>query len=215
MIRVYQDATGGRSLTFNASYVFNNGTPQINKAPSAETIFAFIYNGTDLRYAFPAEPSTRLIYKNSAPVSLTGTTTATILVSVSIPAFTFQENDEIYISLAFSKAVTTATVAGDVYISPLSNSITGGTLVQQITSMTASDRYLKTVRSFKNRNSLSSMYVFATSSGIASDVLLSSQAPSTITGVNWGLQQYILVRLTPGNSADSVTMESIAVEILR
>jgi hypothetical protein len=138
------------------------------------------------------------------------------MVAVSVPAFTIQENDEIYISSSIFKSSNHRNCCGRCLRKPIKQlDIVGGTLVQQITSMTASDRYLKTVRSFKNRNSLSSMYVFATSSGIASDVLLSSQAPSTITGINWGLQQYILVRLTPGNSADSVTMESIAVEILR
>jgi hypothetical protein len=51
ILRVVQDGTGDRTLTFNAAYTFPNGiTPVLNSAANAVTVYEFFYDGTNFRY---------------------------------------------------------------------------------------------------------------------------------------------------------------------
>lgn len=51
ILRVVQDGTGNRTLTFNAAYTFPNGiSPILNLAASAVTVYQFLYDGANFRY---------------------------------------------------------------------------------------------------------------------------------------------------------------------
>lgn len=53
-LRVVQDATGGRTLAFNAAYTFpNNVVPFLNNAINGVTVYEFVYDGANFRYTLP------------------------------------------------------------------------------------------------------------------------------------------------------------------
>lgn len=158
-------------------------------------------------------PSRRILYKNNVSVSLTGTTAETILDSVLIPAGTIQANDVLNIVMTFTKSGvagnsspkirvnTTNTLGGDVY---LNYNIGGATTV-----------YYKIRREIVFKNSVSSEEVFPSTLNQNDETGATiTTAISTFT-TNFGVDQYIIISNALGNAADTLTLRSWYVELIR
>lgn len=136
--------------------------------------------------------------------AVTGTTSETIIENIEIPADTYL-NGGILRSYnnKFRKVGTLGTLSIRLYIGPTSNNLTGATLIGSFTAIAASNLYAEILRTFT-----------ATTSGILG--LSATQSSSVDTGnssaarlsasIDWTVNQYFMITVQLGNSADSVSL---------
>jgi hypothetical protein len=155
----------------------------------------------------------RIIHKdNNVSSSVTGTLTETVLASYLIPAGTLQANDVLVLRCVSAKSGTagaytvrfranaTPVVAGSTLLG------TSGPSATTLTSIMQRDIIFK--------NSLASQECFPANVNANSDLSTSTSALSMLT-VDFSVDQYIIIGLVLSNIADTGSIRSWYIEVIR
>lgn len=136
--------------------------------------------------------------------AVTGTTAETIIENITIPENTFVNGGIIRsYNNKFRKVGSSGTLAVRLYIGPTANNLTGATLVGSFTGIAANQSYAEMLRTFT-----------ATTSGILGFSATQSNAVDTgnssagrlSASIDWTVNQYFMITVQLGNSADSVSL---------
>jgi hypothetical protein len=133
--------------------------------------------------------------KNLAATTLTGVAVETRFVSILIPANTFSSGSAFEVSFRFGRNSTTGSCGFKMYLNT-SDAVGGVNIAAFVTgagNITATVQRLLTIRS------ATETHHFTTASGIASDLSISGTALLT-SNINWTVNQYLVVSLTPAAS---------------
>jgi len=91
LLKVVQDATGSRTLTFDASYVFPNGTPALRTDPNAEDWISFVCDGTAVTGVYLNPPTGAELSKQSF-ISAASDETTDLVVGTNLIEYTLPYN---------------------------------------------------------------------------------------------------------------------------
>ena len=143
--------------------------------------------------------------KNSVLQSVTGTTTATILQSVLIPANTYAVGDVIAIMYRCVKSGTANTAVVRLHVNTSLSTV--GMLTFTAQTLAAAGTFLQVERTL-NIISATNTQLFGASSALATD---SQNSATAITSLNidWTVNQYIFTVGTLSSAADTVTSNFI------
>lgn len=153
----------------------------------------------------------RVLYKNNVSSSLTGTTSETIVGSFEVPAGTLGANDILNIVL-----VTTKSGAAGGLTTRIKANTTAALPGTTISTFASASNVLwgKIIREMVFKNSLSSQFVFpATTSGTLD--LGTSATAGTLLSIDFSVTQHIIVSFELASAADTGTLNSWYVEIIR
>jgi hypothetical protein len=133
--------------------------------------------------------------KNLAATTLTGVAVETRFVSILIPANTFSSGSAFEITFRFGRNSITGSCGFKMYLNT-SDAVGGVNIAAFVTgagNITATVQRLLTIRS------ATETHHFTTASGIASDFSISGTGLVT-SNINWTVNQYLVVSLTPAAS---------------
>jgi hypothetical protein len=143
--------------------------------------------------------------KNSVLQSVTGTTTATILQSILIPANTYTSGDVIAIMYRCVKSGTNSTALVRLHIN--TSVSTTGMLTITGQTLAAAGTFLQVERTL-NIISATNTQLFGAASALATDSQNSATAVTSLN-IDWTVDQYIFTVATLGSAADTVTSNFI------
>lgn len=133
--------------------------------------------------------------KNLAATTLTGVAVETRFVSILIPANTFSSGSAFEVTFRFGRNSITGSCGFKMYLNT-SDAVGGVNIAAFVTgvgNITATVQRLLTIRS------ATETHHFTTASGIASDFSISGTGLVT-SNINWTVDQYLVVSLTPAAS---------------
>ena len=133
--------------------------------------------------------------KNLAATTLTGVAVETRFVSILIPANTFSSGSAFEITFRFGRNSITGSCGFKMYLNT-SDAVGGVNIAAFVTgagNITATVQRLLTIRS------ATETHHFTTISGIASDFSISGTGLVT-SNINWTVNQYLVISLTPAAS---------------
>lgn len=151
------------------------------------------------------------LHKYNGDASYTGSTTPQKLYSVSIPVGSVLANDILLIEAIFKKTGT----AGGPSIGfnfNTADSLTG-IIPAAWAIFSATQLYFSLQRRY-NIKSLSQTLAFPASVSSISDIAQSTTAMSSLA-VDFSVQQYFIISLQLGSAADTVTLDSLIIKIVR
>jgi len=143
--------------------------------------------------------------KNSVLQSVTGTTTATILQSVLIPANTYAVGDVIAIMYRCVKSGTANTAVVRLHVNTSLSTV--GMLTFTGQTLAAAGTFLQAERTL-NIISVTNTQLFGSSSTLTTDSQNSSTAVTSLN-IDWTVNQYIFTVGTLSSAADTVTSNFI------
>jgi hypothetical protein len=133
--------------------------------------------------------------KNLAGTTLTGVAVETRFVSILIPANTFSAGSAFEVSLRFGRNSTTGACGFKIYVN--TSDAVGGVNIAAFTM--AAGNISTTVQRLLTIKSATETHHFTVAVGNTSDYLTSGQAIVT-SNINWTVDQYLVVSLTPAAS---------------
>ncbi len=133
--------------------------------------------------------------KNLAGTTLTGVAVETRFVSILIPANTFSAGSAFEVSLRFGRNSTTGACGFKIYVN--TSDAVGGVNIAAFTM--AAGNISTTVQRLLTVRSATETHHFTVAVGNTSDYLTSGQAIVT-SNINWAVDQYLVVSLTPAAS---------------
>lgn len=155
----------------------------------------------------------RVFYVNNVSSSVTGTTSETILGSALVPAGTLQANDIVKFTATFSKSGTAGTLHARIRVNT-ANSLGGSPTQLARYNPSSTNIFVKMERDLVFKNSLSSQVIFNNTTSSESGLGAGTNAITTLTN-NYANEQYFLVTVALSDGADTGTLESWYVEIIR
>lgn len=168
-----------------------------------------------LSYVVGFNPSRRILFKdNNVAASNTGSTSETVMDSFLVTGGTFEANDVWQFRVRISKSGTAGNATVRVYANT-TNDLTGSPVLiaSVLSSASILSSYLSRDINFKNSVS-SQIFHNASVIGSNDDVSTATSAPTTAS-INFANNQYILISIQNGSSADTVTLEHHYHEIIR
>ena len=153
-----------------------------------------------------------LIKRNTNSSTLTGSTSETLVDSLTVPANTLQANDVLRIALTATKSGTAGNYTLRLYVNT-SASLSGATLLAQSTGGTTI-LWQKLQRELVFKNSVSSQEIFPSGAAINFDVANQATAITTLT-TDYTVQQFFIVSIQLGNAGDSAILRNWYIEVLR
>ncbi len=154
---------------------------------------------------------TDVLWINNSSAALTGTLVETKVASFLIPANMIGANDVVEI-LSFTTKVGSAGACSTRCYFNTSDAI-GGTQVS-LGSMTSVQFWIGNIRRGVCKNSVSAQVWFDAVTNVPDD-MAASTASKDSTAINFAVNQYLVVSLQNGNSADTSTLESVTLRIIR
>lgn len=153
-----------------------------------------------------------LIYKSTTDSNaITGTTGATYVRSVLIPANTFQVGDIIRIRQRGRKTGAAGVTTMGIYINTL-DQFSGSTILGAYTTTAASHLYVQMKRDFYIKSSTSTESFV--SNGTAPTDEISFLTAATSNNIDWTVDQYIIFTVNPNNAGDTYRQSGYIIERL-
>lgn len=199
------DVSGPSSSTANAIVLFNGATGKIIK-DSGVLLSA-------LQTALGFNPSRRILYRSNVSASLTGTTSETLIDSFLIPGGTVQANDWIDVKLHFTRTGAAGAFTNRLRIHT-ANQVSGATVIANAWAMNTGQLMQQTRRTIRMKNSVSAQEAFPSAAITEDDITVTGSAILTMTQ-DFSNNQYIIVSGQLANSADTLTLRSWMIELIR
>ena len=143
--------------------------------------------------------------------AITGTTGATYIRSVLIPANTFAVGDVIRIRQRGRKTGTAGVTTMGIYVNT-SDTLTGATLIGAYTTTAATHLWVQMKRDFFIKSA--TITEGMTNSATAPTDEISFLTAATNTNINWAVDQYIVFTVNPNNAGDTYRQSGYIIEKL-
>jgi hypothetical protein len=138
--------------------------------------------------------------KNLAATTLTGVAVETRFVSILIPANTFSAGSAFEVTFRFQRNSTTGACGFKIYVNT-SDAVGGANI---LSSTLAAGNVSSTVQRLLTIRSLTETHHFSVAVGNTTDYLTTGQGIVT-SNINWAVNQYLVVSLTPAASGQNHT----------
>jgi hypothetical protein len=161
----------------------------------------------NLSWVTPTSPSAKFISTN-AVATVTGTTAETYLQQLLIPANTFSVGDGMNIIWRATRSLSSTTVTWRFYISDVSTSFSGKPQMSIVSYPNNATSALQAQRSIFISGATATYFTFA---GATSRNIDFSGDNFSISNINWGIDQYLIMTCTLGTVAASSTSVGISV----
>ena len=142
--------------------------------------------------------------------AVTGTTTSTLTSSVLIPANTVATGDMLYIKTRIRKTGTAGTVTTRMYVN--TSAAIGGSLIATSATAVATSLYFQYARTLAVKSSTNTESMAGNLNVNADDNLSVTTAVST-SNIDWTVNQYLVVALTNGSTADTSRSSFVHLQI--
>lgn len=202
------------SPTTNDILQYNASNLWVNTSLSSAGIEPAITSGTTLQYFRGDKTWDTLPIQNfqttTDGTAVTGTTSGTLTASVLIPANTISTGDILYIKTRIRKTGTAGTVTTRMYVN--TSSAIGGSLIATSATAVATSLYFQYARTLavKSATNTESM---AGNLNVNADDNLSVTTAVSASNIDWTVDQYLVVALTNGSTADTSRSSFIHVQI--
>lgn len=153
----------------------------------------------------PMQIYTSALFKQTVPVSHTGSTAEFILKSWLIPAGTMQANDVLRVTSHFSTLGTASTKSLRYRINTV-NSLAGVVNVAINTVASAVTDMTPFVRNIVFNNSLSAQTIITPSNSVLNDESIASNAANGALTFNFAIDQYFIISGMVNNAGDTITL---------
>lgn len=154
----------------------------------------------------------RAVFKQNTTLSHTGDTTNTLKYSSLIAGGTFQANDLLKFAALIGATSNANTKTFRFYFNT-SASLSGATLIGSH-ALSSGALTIAVSRFMAFQNSVSSQLISPSGVSYQSEYVASPSAPSTLS-INFAVDQYFIVALQLGNSADTAYLYSLTSEVYR
>jgi hypothetical protein len=141
---------------------------------------------------------------------VTGTTTSTLTASILIPANTVAVGDIIYVKTRIRKTGTAGTLTTRMYVN--TSSAIGGSLIATSASAVATSLYFQYARTLAVKSATNTESMAGNLNVNADDNLSVTTAVST-SNIDWTINQYLVVAVQNGSTADTSRSSFIHVQI--
>tara|TARA_R110000868_G_scaffold199747_1_gene446359 strand:- start:1475 stop:2254 length:780 start_codon:yes stop_codon:yes gene_type:complete len=171
------------------------------------------FNGKQAALGFT--PSRRILYKNNVSSSTTGNTNENIMDSVLIPSGTLAANDILNFVIVTTKGGTAAGMTARLKANATAV-LAGATTISTTSATAATVLWMKIGKEMVFKNSLASQFVFAaTLTNPSSDIRNDITTAGTSLTIDFTVDQYLIVSLQVLNGADTGSLSSWYIEVIR
>lgn len=185
-----------------------------NESLSNAGIEPTIASGTTLQYYRGDKTWDTLPIQNFQTITdgtaITGTTTSTLTSSILIPANTIAVGDVIYVKTRVRKTGTAGTLTTRMYIN--TSSAIGGSLIATSAAAAATTLMFQYTRTLAVKSATNTESMAGNLNVNADDNIAVTTAVSA-SNINWTVDQYLVVALTNGSTADTSRSSFIHVQI--